>query len=630
MDVESMLRQPCKKEPLDIPLKKAKYHDDSYLLEYQHQQQYQAMILAQYRTHPYGFRPWMMSQALSAASPATAKHLPHLPYAAAVSIPYLSQEPPILQNPERVVRLSECERFEQSYQPNVALVPRGPSKSAAATTITLINGKEHEKMDYERDRERSRERSRDETDTIDADIKIKKERPQTPSEESISPEPRSESPQMLAKPLPPISNPAPISPEGQSGSSNEITSSTSPVPASTTASHKPNEPTKTSPPPSSIDNHHIHHLMLRSHHPHSKSSLIGGGGGGGATMHHHNHNSLTNGIYHSSHHHNHHHNHSHHKTNGIAGNSEFELSTDTDDDSLTGEADSSNNIATLDIAIEALKDTRPQERDKVLGIIKTLLSDNIQVTARYTKLKQELRRKDDEIAELQRKSNNDSTNSSQCSSINANTTSTTSTTHNHNNHNHKNASESITIKASAEQSSLVIETAPAASTTSTTTSIPTKSTSSSPTPNKIDSPSATSEPIAAIKTPTANTTTIIEVGTVGGAIELTSSTLTKNDVDVVVAVTTAVTVPEPRKKCETEVIRVPLKKSARRSPAEDTLVIMQPHKLRDEARDKPREMGKLLRYFDRTTKSPSPNPMQQTNLVVAAATAATAKVNEAT
>lgn len=36
---------------------------------------------------------------------------------------YLSRGPPVLQHPERVVPLSECERFEPHFQPNVALAP---------------------------------------------------------------------------------------------------------------------------------------------------------------------------------------------------------------------------------------------------------------------------------------------------------------------------------------------------------------------------------------------------------------------------------------------------------------------------------------------------------------------------
>ncbi|XP_063227886.1 ski oncogene [Bacillus rossius redtenbacheri] len=39
---------------------------------------------------------------------------------------YLSHSPPVLLHPERVVPLSESERFERSYQPNVALAPLPP------------------------------------------------------------------------------------------------------------------------------------------------------------------------------------------------------------------------------------------------------------------------------------------------------------------------------------------------------------------------------------------------------------------------------------------------------------------------------------------------------------------------
>lgn len=36
--------------------------------------------------------------------------------------PYLGQGPPVLLHPDRVVPLGEYERFERSYQPNVALL----------------------------------------------------------------------------------------------------------------------------------------------------------------------------------------------------------------------------------------------------------------------------------------------------------------------------------------------------------------------------------------------------------------------------------------------------------------------------------------------------------------------------
>lgn len=308
---DSLLAATCKQEPLDIPLKKAKQMDESYLLDYQ----YQTMILAQYR-HPFAFRPWQL--------PLGPKHLPpHMAFAP--NIPYLIQEPPVLQNPERVVRLSECERFERSFQPNVALAPR----KATSAGNTANN-----------DREKSR--------IFSGNIQIKQERPP-----SVSPELR------VSSPINQTSTP-PISPEGHSGS-NEITSSTSPVPATS------NNPSHATEPIESIDNHRIQPQPLSV---------------------------LTNGA-----------------NVTLTTNSELELSTDTDDDdSLIGEPDSSNNSASWDIAVEALKDTKPQEREKVLQIIKTLVNENAQFNLENSKLLHELRRKDEQIAELQHQLQNQQQN----------------------------------------------------------------------------------------------------------------------------------------------------------------------------------------------------------------------------
>lgn len=166
---DTLPRPPCKKEPLDIPLKKAKLFEDKFIMDYQYQ-----VLLAQYqRQNAYhGFRPWTSSIG------ASAKHLPHLPFS---PLPYLSQEPPILQNPERVVRISECERYEQSYQPNVALAPRIGSKTSPTTSVAIKMDTEHgEYENGERD-------ARDCPLAMDVS-KIKEERPQTPAEESHSPE----------------------------------------------------------------------------------------------------------------------------------------------------------------------------------------------------------------------------------------------------------------------------------------------------------------------------------------------------------------------------------------------------------------------------------------------------------
>lgn len=166
---ESLPRPPCKKEPLDIPLKKAKLFEDKFIMDYQYQ-----VLLAQYqRQNAYhGFRPWTSS---IGAPPS--KHLPHMPFTVSTALPYLSQEPPILQNPERVVRISECERYEQSYQPNVALAPRNGSKT---TSVGIKMDTEH--GEYENNERDTRDRP------LAMDVKIKEERPQTPSDESHSPE----------------------------------------------------------------------------------------------------------------------------------------------------------------------------------------------------------------------------------------------------------------------------------------------------------------------------------------------------------------------------------------------------------------------------------------------------------
>ncbi|XP_014257193.1 ski oncogene [Cimex lectularius] len=48
---------------------------------------------------------------------------------------YLSHDPPVLLHPERVVPLSDSERFERSYQPNVALAPRSVHHDVRKTEV---------------------------------------------------------------------------------------------------------------------------------------------------------------------------------------------------------------------------------------------------------------------------------------------------------------------------------------------------------------------------------------------------------------------------------------------------------------------------------------------------------------
>lgn len=78
----------CKPEPAESPPKKARSEDYSYAVyldPYAH---------LHYRTLS-AFRPWGKSE-------------------------------PVLQHPERVVRVADCTRFERDFQPNVALKPLTP------------------------------------------------------------------------------------------------------------------------------------------------------------------------------------------------------------------------------------------------------------------------------------------------------------------------------------------------------------------------------------------------------------------------------------------------------------------------------------------------------------------------
>ena len=47
---------------------------------------------------------------------------------------FLTQGPPVLLHPERVVSLQQTEQFERSFQPNVALAP--PAKPTATDSVT--------------------------------------------------------------------------------------------------------------------------------------------------------------------------------------------------------------------------------------------------------------------------------------------------------------------------------------------------------------------------------------------------------------------------------------------------------------------------------------------------------------
>lgn len=105
-----------KSDPLlDIPLKKSKLVDEyaAYLYAaidplYMHAalyEQWSNRTLSAFRPVPNLF-----------AKEGKSRHIPS-------SLGGRYKEPPLLQNPERVVSLSESEKFERSFQPNVALAP---------------------------------------------------------------------------------------------------------------------------------------------------------------------------------------------------------------------------------------------------------------------------------------------------------------------------------------------------------------------------------------------------------------------------------------------------------------------------------------------------------------------------
>lgn len=300
---------------------------------------------------------------LSSATAASPKHI-ITPFGQNITpIPYLpsSQEPPILQNPERVVRHSENERFDRSYQPNVALAPR-----------QTILAKEREEQ----------------TTVIKREIQIKQERPSTPNNES--PELRHTSPETTTQ-HENVTGAAPISPEGQSGS-NEITSSTSPVPVNNNIHHHhqiPNKRESVSPPQQSSP----------TNRSHTTTTLIKTSPSVVVKVTTHSQQPLINGK---------------HKAIPLIGNPEFELSTDTDDESL-GEPDSSNHNlpqSLYEVVATLLKTNSSEDHAKILGIIKyfekeiTQLKEAHKREIRDRQQVEETLRKENERLQLQLRNQN--------------------------------------------------------------------------------------------------------------------------------------------------------------------------------------------------------------------------------
>lgn len=331
-----------KQEPLDIPLKKTKLDESPlrYLTDL-----YNPLFLYQF-SQLSRQQPW-----LSATSP---KHIIS-PFGQNLApIPYLptSQEPPVLQNPERVVRHTESERFERSYQPNVALAPR-------QSVLT----KERDR-DFDKDRDIN-ERS---SSVIKCEIQIKQERPSTPNNES--PELRNSPETTGVMETNGVSSAAPISPEGQSGS-NEITSSTSPVPVNIPKKQESMSPppsSQTSPSLTSPRSHLLSHTILKTSPVVVKVTT-----NQPSTL-------MSNGI----------------KKVPILGNPEFELSTDTDEESV-GEPDSSNLNGSsqhaqtpYEFAKLLLKNNSLEDQDKVLNLIKYMDKEITQLKEHHKKEMREL------------------------------------------------------------------------------------------------------------------------------------------------------------------------------------------------------------------------------------------------
>lgn len=326
-----------KQELLDIPFKKSKLDESPlrYLTE-----MYNPVFLYQISQFTRQ-QPWLPATSPKHIIPPFGQNIASIPYMPA------SQEPPVLQNPERVVRHTESERFERSYQPNVALAPRQ----------TVLTKERDRDRDFDKERD-SNERS---SSVIKCEIQIKQERPSTPNNES--PELRNNSPETTGvMESNNVSSAAPISPEGQSGS-NEITSSTSPVPANIPKKQESMSPplsSQTSPSLVSPRSHLLNHTI------HKTSPVV-------VKVTTNQPSTVLNGI----------------KKVPILGNPEFELSTDTDEESL-GEPDSSNVNGShaqtpYEFAKHLLKNNSLEDQDKVLNLIKYMEKEITQLKEHHKK-----------------------------------------------------------------------------------------------------------------------------------------------------------------------------------------------------------------------------------------------------
>ncbi|KYN00459.1 Ski oncogene [Cyphomyrmex costatus] len=91
---------------------------------------------------------------------------------------YLSRGPPVLQHPERVIPLSECERFEPHFQPNVALAPiPAPAQIGQIPPPSSVHQQRRHHHEHRRHSHRSSSPTCEKQELLSASIKTEKMSP---------------------------------------------------------------------------------------------------------------------------------------------------------------------------------------------------------------------------------------------------------------------------------------------------------------------------------------------------------------------------------------------------------------------------------------------------------------------
>lgn len=342
-----------KSEGVDIPAKKIKI--DEYHIPDFHQQ---FMVL---RHQPIPFMPFMPIPSQPSHAAATKLSLAAYNTPSIFNEPFT--EPPMLQNPDRVVRLSESQKFESDFQPNVALVPRNKKDTKAISRmpasplnqIVLVGAVVKQEQ-----------------------LEIKEEPPSTPPDmhqhQDIFTLPNCRT----------TCNHTPANSEVSQSGSNEITSSTSPVPAAAAA------------PPSSNNNRNSD----------TKGSSLGGDAKGTSEDTNSSNTVTPEPIEHSA---------ADKRQTALQsavikhpdtaassaiGMGELELSTDTDDESIMGEADSSCKSWQIN---ELLKELNPDQKDKFISYVRLINTEKKKVQEANTNLQRELGTCNNQLRQLLQK-----------------------------------------------------------------------------------------------------------------------------------------------------------------------------------------------------------------------------------